>query len=358
MAQTLSPAELSFLHSSLSLDPPIRPDLRTPTQFRPLVAEMDVFANTNGSARICFGDGTEAIVGVKAEVERTARGARQQDAGDAPHNGTTPGDADGARGPASAAWVECSIDMPGHRDDDGAPVFLASMIAETLAGDAALAARLRINARWHWRLHVDVLLLSPPLAHPLPLLSLTAHLALLDARLPRLVSDPGDDPLFDDDWAAAVPLYACAAGAARPPVALLVMTVGANVFFDPGREELAVADAVLAVSVAPSHGGVRLLAIRTIDPPSRLTPPGIPNSINPATQVAPSKTTGAAMGSESSGAPTSAAQEIVAQRDRDNLWAPRRGGVKRSLVAAIVQMVVRKGGVGEEVVEGLAAVTT
>ena len=67
----LSPAELSFLHSSLSSTPPIRPDLRTPTQFRPLVAETEILPSTNGSARICFSDGTEAIVGIKAEVERT-----------------------------------------------------------------------------------------------------------------------------------------------------------------------------------------------------------------------------------------------------------------------------------------------
>ena len=67
----LSPAELAYLHDSLSLTPPIRPDGRTPTQFRPLVAETGILPGTNGSARICFADGTEAIVGVKAEVERT-----------------------------------------------------------------------------------------------------------------------------------------------------------------------------------------------------------------------------------------------------------------------------------------------
>src|SRR6202045_1147171 len=67
----LSPAELSYLHTSLSLHPPIRPDARSPTQFRPLIAETDILPGTNGSARICFADGTEAIVGVKAEVEKS-----------------------------------------------------------------------------------------------------------------------------------------------------------------------------------------------------------------------------------------------------------------------------------------------
>src|SRR5436309_9199683 len=67
----LSPAELSYLHTSLSLTPPIRPDARTLTQFRPLIAETDILPSTNGSARICFADGTEAIVGVKAELEKS-----------------------------------------------------------------------------------------------------------------------------------------------------------------------------------------------------------------------------------------------------------------------------------------------
>ena len=67
----LSPAELAYLHSSLSLQPPIRPDGRSPTQFRPLTAETGILPGTNGSARVCFSDGTEAIVGIKAEIEKS-----------------------------------------------------------------------------------------------------------------------------------------------------------------------------------------------------------------------------------------------------------------------------------------------
>ena len=72
----LSPAELSYLYTSLALpDRPIRPDGRSSTQFRPLAAETDILPGTNGSARIGFADGTQAIVGVKAEVEKTVSGA-------------------------------------------------------------------------------------------------------------------------------------------------------------------------------------------------------------------------------------------------------------------------------------------
>src|SRR5271170_3774085 len=69
---SFSPAELAYLHTSLSLTPPIRPDSRTSTQFRALSAETDILPATNGSAHLSFSDGSEAIVGVKAEVERTA----------------------------------------------------------------------------------------------------------------------------------------------------------------------------------------------------------------------------------------------------------------------------------------------
>ena len=77
------------------------------------------------------------------------------------------------------------------------------------------------------------------------------------------------------------------------------MAVGNNIIFDPSKEELAVADVALAVSVGEGftsgkggdpdameteEGGrnLRLLSVRTIDPPSRLTPPGVPNATNTA----------------------------------------------------------------------------
>lgn len=373
----LSPAELSFLHSSLALDPPSRPDLRTSTQFRPLVAETDILGATNGSARVCFSDGTEAIVGIKAELEKTLQAKRSLartrpgvptdkdgDVGmseDKPSNGATdetPAGADVGR--ISDAWLEVSIEIPGYRDDDNLPVFLGSMITETLLAEDTLKAKLYINARWHWKLYIDVLLLSSPLSYPLPLLSLTTHLALLNAKLPRLTSELEDDPMFDDDWAAAEALYPPNAtdSTRRPPVTLLVMTVAENIIFDPSEEELAVADAVLAVSVIPTADGVKLLAIRTIDPPSRLTPPGIPDSVNPATSGAQVSNSGGVTAAGNAGAPTNIAQEMLAEREKGNVWTPPRGGMKRATVSRIIKMVVERGGVGEEVVAGLAGVET
>jgi hypothetical protein len=135
-----SPAELAYLHQSLSLHPPIRPDGRSPTQFRPLTAETGVLPGTNGSARVHFADGTEAIVGVKAEIEKTGGSAEQHDEED-----RTRGD-----------WLELAVEIPGQRDDEASTVFLAEMLREALLADNEFAKKLRINKRFHWRLYLDV----------------------------------------------------------------------------------------------------------------------------------------------------------------------------------------------------------
>jgi exosome complex component RRP42 len=158
----LSPAELSYLHTSLSLAPPIRPDARTPTQFRPLVAETDILPGTNGSARICFADGTEAIVGIKAEVEKS-RLIYQQNVGELDLSGggvddDEDGDEDSRGGKERGLneWVELSVEIPGFRDDDSMPVFLSAMLSEAILADGEFTKRLWINRRFHWKLYLDV----------------------------------------------------------------------------------------------------------------------------------------------------------------------------------------------------------
>ncbi|KAK4560322.1 Exosome complex component rrp42 [Recurvomyces mirabilis] len=380
----LSPAELSYLHTSLSQHPPIRPDSRSPTAFRPLIAETDILPAANGSARICFADGTEAIVGVKAEVEKTPsasssisgevadEGVRGLGSGGARADVEDDGmDVDGKQSSKGRdEWLEVAIDIPGMRDDDALPVFLSAMLTEALLADGALKDKLYINTRFHWRLYIDILLLSLPLSYPLPLLSLTTHLALLATRLPALISEKDEDPLFNDDWEASTHLYPRTKDAAgtwqqKPPVTLLVMSVGENILFDPSREELAVADAVVAISVTQSHmntntntsgtdtdspNPLHLIALRTIDPPSRLTAAGLPNSLNTSAGAG----AGAGAGSQSL-----SAVEVAAIREQDrgvSVWRPPRGGVKRAVLARMIKMVVRAGGVGEEVLGGLRGV--
>ncbi|PGH08509.1 hypothetical protein AJ80_07829 [Polytolypa hystricis UAMH7299] len=417
----LSPAELSYLHTSLSYpNNPIRPDGRSATQFRPLTAETNILPGANGSARIGFADGTQAIVGVKAEVEKTVllttlnqddiddeEGGEGADAAGASagERGGRSGGRGGARRSGQSSWVEMSIEIPGLRDDDALPVFLAEMMREALVGSGAetageleagamsegLRGRLVINQGWHWRIYIDILLLSPPLTYPLPLLSLTTHLALLSTKLPRLISKDEEDPMFDDDWEAAEYLYprprksSSSSSSApslkqqqqqqqpqlfRPPITLLVVTVGENIIFDPTQEEISVAEAVHAVSVARSGttsstlslskpnqqhqpSNLKLLAIRTIDPPSRLTNPGVPNSENAATIGGGSATEA---GTESSSTVTAETSTFFSGEEVPGVWRPRRGGVKRAVISKIVETVLRKGGVGDEVMEGLEGV--
>jgi exosome complex component RRP42 len=159
----LSPAELSYLHTSLSLHPPIRPDARSPTQFRPLIAETDILPGTNGSARICFADGTEAIVGVKAEVEKsTAKlGASAGiDAGAAAADDDEDDESREGGRMGENAWVDVTVEIPGFRDDDAMPVFLAALLNEALLADGEFTRRLWINSRFHWRLYIDVCIRS------------------------------------------------------------------------------------------------------------------------------------------------------------------------------------------------------
>lgn len=152
----LSPAELSFLRASLAQTPPVRLDVtKGPRDFRSMRAEYDVLPGANGSARIALEDGTEALVGVKAEVERSPQrpslGPRED-----VHMRDDAEDAHGGQGKGQSAWVEMSVEVPGFREDDALPVFLASMLKESLLASGELRDRLYINTRFHWKVYVDV----------------------------------------------------------------------------------------------------------------------------------------------------------------------------------------------------------
>lgn len=136
------------------------------------------------------------------------------------------------------------------------------------------------------------------------------------------------------------------------------MAVKDNVIFDPSKEELAVAEVLLAVSIGERSQAVvdedsmdvdsgkirdlRLLAVRTIDPPSRLTHPGVPNALNTAT-----------------GGVASTTEQNLSQREalgEEGVWQPPRGGAKRKLIAGMIQKLLERGGVAEEVLDGLDTV--
>jgi exosome complex component RRP42 len=135
---------------------------------------------------VCFADGTEAVVGVKAEVEKSAnivllnenqqqnsRQRRRRHRGQGPPSSskTTEEEADGeeeaedeGNGGVEAAgerhgendWLELSVEIPGYRDDDSSTVFLATMLSEALRANGELTKMLWINRRFHWKLYLDV----------------------------------------------------------------------------------------------------------------------------------------------------------------------------------------------------------
>lgn len=63
----LSPPELSYLYTSLTADPPLRPDLRALTTYRPRSLQTDFLCTANGSARITWVGG-DVLVVVKAQI--------------------------------------------------------------------------------------------------------------------------------------------------------------------------------------------------------------------------------------------------------------------------------------------------
>lgn len=167
--------------------------------------------------------------------------------------------------------------------------------------------------------------------------------------------------MFDDDWEVSTYLYPRqgATTGSRPPITLLVVAIGDNIVFDPSKEELAVADTALAVSVSElrrekaGEGGMevdsgrelQLLSMRTIDPPSRLTPPGVPYSASAATS------SGGAQGGTHQNS-----QQHTKDQPQEGVWKAPLGGTKLAVLDGIMQAVLEKGGVADEILDGLDGV--
>ncbi|KAK6535273.1 hypothetical protein TWF694_001741 [Orbilia ellipsospora] len=269
----LSPPELSYLFTSLSLTPPIRPDLRSASQFRPLIAECSFLPHCNGSSRICMTEAGECIVGIKAEVEKDATSkyatiierekwieVSVEVAGG------------GASGPGSGVGVGGISGAGGAsgRDegDGGAAVWLKEGLLACGGDGWSILDRLVISKGWHWKLYIDVLLLTPT-SHPSPLLLSTAvNMALDSTYLPKLTSphDVDDIPAFSDDWAISVPLYEPTTFP-RPPISLPVVAIGDNVFLDPSVAEVATAEVGLVVTLALSDadGSCDIVGVRGME---------------------------------------------------------------------------------------------
>lgn len=109
----------------------------------------------------------------------------------------------------------------------------------------------------------------------------------------------------------------------------MVASVGSNIFFDPSREELAVADAVAVLTITSTQGGgTKVVAIRSIDSPA---------NFSTASDLA-----GAEKAQNTS-------------EDSEGVWRPKRGGMTLDVVRDMVQLSSKLGGVGDEILAVLEA---
>lgn len=227
---SLSPAELSYIRTSLESNPPVRPDARGVTQFRPLQASTNFLPTANGSARVRTADGSECIVGVKAKVT-------QLDSNSIKDNNSYP----------IEKLVAVDVDIAGLRDDHVGATLISSTLQQMLVNSQILnnSNRLKLTSKFAFKLHVDALVMSHSASNPLNLLSLTIYLALMSTKLPKLISSTDDSaaeeiPVFDDDWDNAIPLTNSRTNDNlyyKPPLLFIFAVVGENLLIDPSKDE-------------------------------------------------------------------------------------------------------------------------
>ncbi|KAK9475217.1 ribosomal protein S5 domain 2-type protein [Dipodascopsis tothii] len=223
----LSVSEESYLFTYLSSVPPTRSDGRQPSAFRPLDTTSSFLPSANGSARVRTSDGSECIVAIKADVIKIGTPKADQNI-------------------EISSSVASEFGTTGSQDEP-LPSFLTTSIHSALQNSLILE-RLKLTSRYSYKLYIDGVILSHS-AHPLSLLSMAVYLALLDTMLPKLISnadDSGDNsaedlPQFSDDWLDSYPL--CPFNERgnyyewSPPLILLAVIVGKNVFVDSTAEE-------------------------------------------------------------------------------------------------------------------------
>lgn len=130
-----------------------------------------------------------------------------------------------------------------------------------------------------------------------------------------------------------------------------MITVRDNLIFDPRETEIAVADSIVAVTVVRDSTSKRLrvISIRTMDPPARHTMTGPIEASNVDPEGLPSVGRSAASpikGSIPRGDPYAGLESP---------WRPPMGGISRDFVRRIVKRCTEESGVGSELLDGLEA---
>ncbi|CCF56769.1 hypothetical protein KAFR_0B04720 [Kazachstania africana CBS 2517] len=224
----LSVAEKSYLYESLANTPSIRPDGRTPYQFRPVEVYTDFLPSSNGSSRIIASDGSECIVSVKCKVV----------------DHTVDDDV-----------FEIGIDIANERDDSLIVESITSLFNNVAQGIDK--ENLRLTKRYSFKIYLDVLVLSS-FSYPVSLISFGIYTALNSTYLPKLISS------FDDLEVEELPTfhdYDLIKLELKVPLVFVLAVVKDNIFVDPASNETEVADNGLIVSWT---NGKIVAPIRTI----------------------------------------------------------------------------------------------
>lgn len=206
----LSSTERSYFVDSLSAVPIIRPDGRSAHQFRPLVFSSGFLPNSNGSARILVGDGSECIVSVKSKLIDLS---------------------------LDKELVVVDIDIAGQRDDSPLVKSMASILSNLMLKNLE-AKKLHMTLKYAFKLYIDVLVLCSS-SYPLSLISFSIYVALNSTFLPKLISKKDDLkveelPVFHDyDFEKLV---------LDVPLLFTVAIIGENVIVDPSGKEEEVAE--------------------------------------------------------------------------------------------------------------------
>ena len=106
---------------------------------------------------MCLADGSEAVVGVKADVEEGWKRGEEMGGGEREGREDRWENQGVARKrQRRKGTVSVNVDLPGFRDDDALPTYLAAMIKEGLVSGGDVEERLGIRGRFAWKLYVDV----------------------------------------------------------------------------------------------------------------------------------------------------------------------------------------------------------
>ncbi|KAI0226077.1 hypothetical protein L0F63_005128, partial [Massospora cicadina] len=250
---SISPSEIDYIVKGVDSD--IRLDGRRRLDYRPIYVETGLLPHASGSARVQLGDGTDVVVGIKAETYQINPTSEHQNSG------------------FVVVDVECSPSSSQSFEGRGADSLNAELaqILERFFGGPQGGLDLEklciIPGKACWCIYIDALVLGMG-GNLVDALSYATYAALAETRVPAtVVEDVGQgnmefELVGDDGKAMHLPGYE------NVPVIVTLSKLGSQYVADCSLMEELCADAVIYVGVNKSGklSGVQKSAASCIDP--------------------------------------------------------------------------------------------